>query len=357
MDRAVSALRLGLQKLVRSEVCCFLVCLLLRSLATLYCGLLAHLIAGRHTSFLLVGILSSTPARSSLCSFAGCCALLLSLLLLHSVAAAAYLHQTRQVGAVEPHWATPFGQAKRSGKHWVASLLSARIRSKLMRFLVLTMPFYGNAETQLTLRGAGATLPQKLYVAAAKAYSSVTPGVNVEIIPTGSGNGKCLIKNISASCGGFENGLVYPVTASAIVPVSNLPGLSATEHAGLVLDTEALAAIFCSSKCTHGITHWDDPRIVLTNPVLNARGLLVHERIRVVVRGDGSGSSEIFRGALSGFSAEFRAAVGVSSRPTGWPQSHALSEGGIGVSARCSMPQRESVRCEGWAWSSGNCPF
>eukprot|EP00965_Chrysotila_dentata_P208293 6184617-Pleurochrysis_carterae.AAC.2 len=240
----------------------------------------------------------------------------------------------------------------------MASILSARMGSTLMRILVFAMLNCSKADTQLTLRGAGATLPQKLYTAAAKAYASVVPGVNAEYVPIGSGSGKCLIKNVSAACGGFKDGLVidwaasdatfsdeefaqypdlhvYPVTATAVVPISNLPGLPATEHAGLVLDTEVLAAIFCSSKCTHGITHWDDPRIALTNPTLNASGLLVHEQIRVVVRGDGSGTSEIFRGALSGFSAEFRAAVGVSSRPTGWPQSHALSSGGSGVSARC----------------------
>ena len=92
---------------------------------------------------------------------------------------------------------------------------------------------------------------------------------------------------------------MYPAVAAAVVPVYNIPELVAEKvTAPLVLSREVLAKIFMGD-----VHSWDDPAIVddqdseAVKDVLENK--LVKKDITVVVRDDGSGTSEIFTKALS----------------------------------------------------------
>ena len=85
-----------------------------------------------------------------------------------------------------------------------------------------------------------------------------------------------------------------------------------------IRDSEVLSRIFRSA-----ITHWNDSSISALNPELAGSGKLPAERIRLVVREAGSGTSEIFTRALSSFDASFSLEIGVSATPN-WTSPDAL---------------------------------
>ena len=125
---------------------------------------------------------------------------------------------------------------------------------------------------------------------------------------------------------------MYPVVAGAIVPVYNLPGVD------LVLTRQLVSQIFrqcCSAQCptascrgwsantntsnacADDVSLWTDPKILALNPGLDARlkELRIDPRIRVVVREDTSGMTEIFKKSLASFEGAFGAQIGTSSEP------------------------------------------
>jgi phosphate transport system substrate-binding protein len=71
--------------------------------------------------------------------------------------------------------------------------------------------------------------------------------------------------------------IFYPMIGGAVLPVCNLP---ITNASLLVLSRKALVDIF-----TANVTWWNDSSIVSLNPTL----VLPQEKIRVIVRSDGSG--------------------------------------------------------------------
>jgi ABC-type phosphate transport system substrate-binding protein len=87
--------------------------------------------------------------------------------------------------------------------------------------------------------------------------------------------------------------------AGGIVPVYNVPVLDPSDPAQtLVLDRQTLAYIFIGN-----ITVWNDQRILdLQNPVVKKKlgdaGVPTPQKITVVVRSDGSGSTEVLTKAL-----------------------------------------------------------
>ena len=117
----------------------------------------------------------------------------------------------------------------------------------------------------------------------------------------------------------------------SVVPIYNIPGMPAGKK--LNLTTEIIARIF--RKCTSGftvnpadvfnelglslvscqpnsITVWDDPDIIALNPDLPSPvGSLT-----VVVREDGSGTTEIWRKSLSAFETAFSLQIGEDSTNT-----------------------------------------
>jgi len=161
----------------------------------------------------------------------------------------------------------------------------------------------------------GASLPDKLYQMASLGYASYDV---VDYYPTGSTTGKDSIIQAVVDFAGSESTLknadyaiapdlqMYPATAAAVVPVVHLPNLDAA-GARLVVDRETLPLIFLGD-----IYEWTDPRLLALQSD-ETRALLLQmpdAAIRVVVRDDGSGTTEIFTKALSLFSANFSARVG-----------------------------------------------
>mmetsp|Transcript_19104 Transcript_19104/g.65633 ORF Transcript_19104/g.65633 Transcript_19104/m.65633 type:complete len:1230 (+) Transcript_19104:58-3747(+) len=161
----------------------------------------------------------------------------------------------------------------------------------------------------------GASLPAQLYEMATMAYVDLGA---LDYAPTSSASGKDSVLEGVVDFAGSESVwrdadyLIsadirqYPSAAAAIVPVLHLPLLDAA-GARLVVDRETLPLIFLGD-----IYEWTDPRLLALQSDAT-RDLLMQmpdAAIHVVVRDDGSGTTEIFSNALSLFSDDFSARVG-----------------------------------------------
>jgi phosphate transport system substrate-binding protein len=167
-----------------------------------------------------------------------------------------------------------------------------------------------------TINGAGATFPYPIYGKWAEAYKAKT-GVGMNYQSIGSGGG---IKQIKARTVDFgasdkplkvkelnEAGLMqFPMVMGGVVPVLNVKGIRSGE---LKLSGAVLADIFLGE-----IKMWNDPAIAK----LNTGTALPKERINVVHRSDGSGTTYIFTHYLSQVSPEFKQKVG-NSTSVAWP--------------------------------------
>ena len=98
---------------------------------------------------------------------------------------------------------------------------------------------------------------------------------------------------------------VRSTVAGAVVPIYTLPGVGTQ----LVLTTVLVAQIFRSA-----ITSWNDTAIAALNPSIT----LPNEPIRLCVRADKSGTTEIFKKALANAEAAFATQIGTSSAAS-WP--------------------------------------
>ncbi len=199
----------------------------------------------------------------------------------------------------------------------------------------------------VTLLGAGATFPASVYHEAINAYEQTTANVSLSYRAMGSGKGLCRIKNATTECSDSEgynevdfacsDALIdaasysaypdlqmYPVVAGAVALVYNLPNSSA---APFRVNANALLGIFLGN-----ITHWDDPALVAMNPLLS----LPNEAIKLTVRGDSSGTTEVWTGALSSMNSTFATEVGTSKLPN-WSSvlggAVTTREGGLGVAS------------------------
>jgi len=213
-----------------------------------------------------------------------------------------------------------------------------------------------NAQNRVV--GAGASFPARLYEAAIFAYSFVDSSTVISYESLGSSSGQCRIKDFATTCEPSDNDppsevdfagsdallddvdylnftdiQMYPAVAGAVVPVYNLPELDAIPHT-LVLSREVISQVFrpcpqlpVAPPCLPGsdLARWDDPRIVLLNnqtgnatkAALIVAALQDAGEIEVVVRSDGSGTTEIFKTALSKFDAPdnyFLNQIGLDSR-------------------------------------------
>ena len=97
----------------------------------------------------------------------------------------------------------------------------------------------------------------------------------------------------------------YPSVALAVVPIFNLG-----REVELILTLEAVAQIFAGEIVT-----WDDRRIVASNPLFATWKIPPNQTIEVVVRGDGSTSTGLFKKALGRFWTGFTTAVGSGGKP------------------------------------------
>src|SRR5215469_10394324 len=166
------------------------------------------------------------------------------------------------------------------------------------------------------ISGAGATFPAPIYQKWAEAYEGAT-GNQLNYQAIGSGG---VIKQIEANTGDFgasdkplkpedleANGLQqFPTVIGGVVPVVNVQGVGPGQ---LRLTGGILSDIFRGS-----IVYWDDPHLTALNPGVK----LPHQKITVVHRSDGSGTSFLFTSYLTLVGPTWAKTVGASDSPN-WP--------------------------------------
>jgi phosphate transport system substrate-binding protein len=191
----------------------------------------------------------------------------------------------------------------------------------------------GQAQADTAINGAGATFPYPIYGKWAEAYKAKTNiGMNYQSIGSGGG-----IKQITAKTVDFgasdapltveklnEIGLMqFPMVMGGVVPVVNLDGVKPGE---LKLTGPMLADIYLGK-----ISSWDDQAIAKLNPGVK----LPKEKISVVSRADGSGTTFIFTHYLSKVSPAFKDKIG-NNTSVSWP----AGVGGKGNEGVASYVQR-----------------
>ncbi len=167
------------------------------------------------------------------------------------------------------------------------------------------------------LTGAGATFPYPIYSKWFSEYSSAHPGVEVNYQSIGSGGGIRQVTQGLVDFGASDMPMTddmlasskvklihLPTVLGAVVPVYNVPGAGV-----LKFSPDVLADIYLGKIAT-----WSDARIAKDNPGAK----LPDQKIIVVHRSDGSGTSFIFTDYLSKVSKEWSDGPGKGTSPS-WP--------------------------------------
>jgi phosphate transport system substrate-binding protein len=167
------------------------------------------------------------------------------------------------------------------------------------------------------LTGAGATFPGPIYSKWFTEYSAAHPGVEVNYQQIGSGGGIRQVTSGLVDFGASDMPMTdemlasskvklihLPTVLGAVVPVYNVPGVTDIRFSG-----DVLADIYLGK-----ITNWNDPRIAKDNSGVH----LPDQKIIVVHRSDGSGTSFIFTDYLSKVSPEWAGGPGKGTSPS-WP--------------------------------------
>jgi phosphate transport system substrate-binding protein len=181
--------------------------------------------------------------------------------------------------------------------------------------LFLCSAYFSQAQK---LTGAGATFPYPIYSKWFKEYSDAHPGVEINYQSIGSGGGIRQVTSGLVDFGASDGPMTdaqlaaskvklihLPTVLGAVVPVFNVPGVTDLRFSG-----DVLADIYQGK-----IETWNDPRIAKENPGVN----LPSEKIIVVHRSDGSGTSYIFTDYLSKVSKAWADGPGKSTSPS-WPK-------------------------------------
>jgi phosphate transport system substrate-binding protein len=169
------------------------------------------------------------------------------------------------------------------------------------------------------ITAAGATFPYPIYSKWFSEYSAAHSGVEINYQSIGSGGGikqVCsgvvdfgasdmpMTDDLLASCG--VKLIHIPTVLGAVVPVFNVPGVT-----DLRFSPDVLADIYLAK-----ITTWNDPRIAKDNPGAH----LPDQKIIVIHRSDGSGTTFIFTDYLSKVSSAWAGGPGKGTAiqwPTG----------------------------------------
>jgi len=167
------------------------------------------------------------------------------------------------------------------------------------------------------LTGAGATFPYPIYSKWFSEYSAAHPGVEINYQSIGSGGG---IRQVTAGLVDFgasdmpmtDDALAaskiklihIPTVLGAVVPIFNVPGVDDIKFSG-----DVLADIYLGK-----IASWNDARIAKDNPGVK----LPDQKIIVVHRSDGSGTTFIWTDYFSKVSKEWENGPGKGSSPS-WP--------------------------------------
>jgi phosphate transport system substrate-binding protein len=174
------------------------------------------------------------------------------------------------------------------------------------------------ARQTMQINGAGATFPNPIYSKWFSEYNKLHPNVQINYQSLGSGAGIRQLTNQTVFFGASDGPMTqdqllaapgkilhFPTVLGAVVPVYNIPGVSAE-----LKFTGALLADIYLGK----ITKWNDPAIMKLNAGVNLPGT----DITVVHRSDGSGTTYIFMDFLAKTSPEWKQKVGVATS-VNWP--------------------------------------
>jgi phosphate transport system substrate-binding protein len=182
-------------------------------------------------------------------------------------------------------------------------------------FALLLLAGCGGDPAQPTLTGAGATFAMPLITLWSSEYQAAVGGrVNYNSIGSGGGIRAHTDRTVDFAASeapltveqfrAAEGTLTLPFTIGTVALAYNLP-----EVPELRLTGEVLADIFLGT-----ITRWNDSRIRELNPAAT----LPDQRIVVVHRSDGSGTTYVFTDYLSKMSPEWREGVGFATS-VAWP--------------------------------------
>jgi phosphate transport system substrate-binding protein len=189
---------------------------------------------------------------------------------------------------------------------------------KAMIAVVLLVLALSTAQSQSqTLIGAGSTFDYPIFSKWFAEYSAAHPGVEINYQSIGSGGGikqfcsgtvdfgasdMPMTDDLLKTCG--RKVVHLPVVLGAVVPIYNVPGVHNLRFSG-----DVLADIYLGK-----IPSWNDPRIAKDNPGVK----LPDQKIIVVHRSDGSGTSFVWTDYLSKVSKEWANGPGKGTSPS-WP--------------------------------------
>jgi len=176
----------------------------------------------------------------------------------------------------------------------------------------------GAAAQTMRINGAGATFPYPIYSKWFAEYNKLHADVQINYQSIGSGGGIQQVTKQTVFFGATDGPMTpeqlqaapgkilhFPTVLGAVVPVYNLPGVTAD----LKFSGPVLADIFLGK-----ITKWNDPAIA----ALNAGVALPATDITVAHRADGSGTTYIWVDYLAKVSPEWKTKVGVATS-VNWP--------------------------------------
>ncbi len=174
----------------------------------------------------------------------------------------------------------------------------------------------GAAQAQ-KITGAGATFPYPIYSKWFTEYSAAHPGVEINYQSIGSGGGITQVTKGLVDFGASDMPMTdqalsaspiklihIPTVMGAVVPIFNVPGVDAVKFS-----PDVLADIYLGK-----ISNWNDARIAKDN----AGAKLPDQKIIVVHRAEGSGTSFIWTDYLSKVSKEWANGPGKGSS-LNWP--------------------------------------
>lgn len=190
-----------------------------------------------------------------------------------------------------------------------------KIKSFAVVLLVLMTLCIPQSKAQ-TVSGAGATFPQPFYNAAFVKYGALT-GVKVSYGGIGSGGGIRSLKDKIVDFGASDAYLSdaemkempahvvhIPTCSGAVVVAFNLPGIRSIK-----LTPAALVDIFAGK-----IVNWNNATLKKLNPKVK----FPNEKITVVYRSDGSGTTNMFTDYLTKVSGFWKSKYG-SGKTINWP--------------------------------------